>query len=113
MLERIHDAFHAYWILTIRLRLTYMQRCCSTRKNVQFCTKRSLRHMLRWYVAEYIVGHDRDNELKAGARIRLSALGKQRCPRIKVHTGIIVGRINRADAFRILFDGRKVPVTFH
>ena len=32
-----------------------------------------------------------DTEMKPGQRIRLSALGKARCPRVKIHTGVIVG----------------------
>jgi hypothetical protein len=32
-----------------------------------------------------------DTEFRPGQRIRLSALGKARSPRVKVHTGIIVG----------------------
>lgn len=56
---------------------------------------------------------DHENDLQVGARVQLSALGKARCPRIKVHTGVVTGRINRTDALRILLDGRKVPVTLH
>ena len=46
-------------------------------------------------------------------RIRLSALGKERSPRIQTHTGIIVGKIRGSDTVRILLDGHKLPITLH
>jgi hypothetical protein len=48
-----------------------------------------------------------------GARIRLSALGIQRCSKFKSPTGMIVGANPIGTAFRILLDGRKLPVTLH
>ena len=49
-----------------------------------------------------------------GARIRLSALGIERCPKFKNPTrGIIVGVNSIGTSFRILLDGRKLPVTLH
>ncbi len=56
---------------------------------------------------------DGDNTLSPGARIRLSALGKTRCPKLKVHTGVVIGVTDGSDAVRILLDGRKAPVTIH
>jgi len=56
---------------------------------------------------------DRDNELKPGKRVRLSALGKERSPRIKIKTGVIVGETRHRDALRILLDGNKMPMTLH
>lgn len=56
---------------------------------------------------------DRDGEWKPGERIRLTVLGKKRCPRLKIHTGVVVGRTHRSDAVRILLDGRKMPITLH
>ena len=55
---------------------------------------------------------DGDNNLSPGARIRLSALGQARCPRIKVLTGVI-RTTDGSDAVRILLDGRNAPVTIH
>jgi len=53
-----------------------------------------------------------DLEMKPGQRIRLSALGKARCPRVKVHTGVIVGEpLGRG--VRIMLDGSKTPITLH
>ena len=58
--------------------------------------------------------HRRDDvELGPGKRIRLSALGKERCPKLKNHTGIVVGKSPRSNAFRVLIDGRKMPITLH
>jgi hypothetical protein len=48
----------------------------------------------------------------AGSRIRLSALGIERCHRLKSHTGII-SIYPSGTSFRILIDGRKLPVTLH
>jgi FixJ family two-component response regulator len=55
----------------------------------------------------------RNGDKKPPKRIRLSALGKERNPRIKTHAGIIVGKIRGSDAVRILLDGHKVPITLH
>jgi len=54
-----------------------------------------------------------DGDLSPGARIRLSALGKTRCPRIKVHTGVVIRTTDGSDAVRVLLDGRNAPVTIH
>ena len=55
---------------------------------------------------------DHDIELKLGQRIRLTALGKARSPRIRVHTGVIVGEpVGRG--VRIILDGSKTPITLH
>ena len=51
-------------------------------------------------------------EVKLGQRVSLSVLGKERCPKIKVNTGIIVSR-NGPSSVRVLFDGRKYPLTLH
>jgi hypothetical protein len=48
-----------------------------------------------------------------GSRIRLSALGMERCHRLKSHTGIVVGANPIGTSFRVLIDGRKRPVTLH
>jgi hypothetical protein len=53
-----------------------------------------------------------DTDLKPGLRIRLSALGVARSPRMRVHTGVIVGEpLGRG--VRILLDGSKTPITLH
>lgn len=57
--------------------------------------------------------HEREDDLKQGVRIRLTPLGIERCPRLKSHTGIIVGTAKRGNAFRVLIDGRKVPLMLH
>jgi hypothetical protein len=48
-----------------------------------------------------------------GSRIRFTALGSERCYRLKSHTGIIVGANRIGTSFRILLDGRKLPLTLH
>jgi hypothetical protein len=48
-----------------------------------------------------------------GSRIRLSALGSERCSKLKSHTGMIVGANPIGTSFRILLDGRKLPLTLH
>jgi hypothetical protein len=48
-----------------------------------------------------------------GSRIRFTALGSERCYRLKSHTGIIVGANPIGTSFCILLDGRKLPRTLH
>jgi hypothetical protein len=48
-----------------------------------------------------------------GSRIRLSALGMERCSKLKSPTGMIVGVNPICTSFRILLDGRKLPITLH
>jgi hypothetical protein len=52
-------------------------------------------------------------KLVAGSRIRLSALGIERCPKLKNHTGLIVSINPSGTSFRVLIDGRKLPFTLH
>jgi hypothetical protein len=54
-----------------------------------------------------------DSELKPGMRIRLSALGRARSPRMKVHTGVIVGLTDGREGVRVVMDGSKSPITLH
>jgi hypothetical protein len=54
-----------------------------------------------------------DDELTAGRRIKLTALGKLRCPKLKNDTGVVVGKSPQTNAFRVLIDGRKMPITLH
>jgi hypothetical protein len=56
----------------------------------------------------------RDVQVIPGRRIRLSVLGKERCPRLnlKSDAGVVLGK-SGGSAVRILFDGRKQPVTLH
>jgi hypothetical protein len=56
----------------------------------------------------------RDVEVIPGQLVRLSDLGRQRCPRLKLKsdTGVVVKK-SGISAVRILFDGRKQPVTLH
>ena len=51
-------------------------------------------------------------EVRPGARVSLSDLGKERCPRLKDGTATIVRR-NGPFSVRVLFDGRKQPITLH
>ena len=53
-----------------------------------------------------------DTEIQRGTRVRLSNLGKERCPRLKSESGIILRR-NGPSTIRVQFDGRKNPVTLH
>jgi hypothetical protein len=54
-----------------------------------------------------------DSELKPGMRIRLSALGRARSPRMQVHTGVIVGKTDGSESVRVIMDGTKSPITLH
>jgi len=48
-----------------------------------------------------------------GLRVRMSALGAARCPRLADKEGIIVGEGRYSNSLRILFDGSKLPVSLH
>lgn len=54
-----------------------------------------------------------DEALQPGTRIRLSALGRQRCPKMTRHAGVVVAKLDRSDAVRVLMDGNKDPSTLH
>lgn len=57
--------------------------------------------------------HDRYDELKPGTRVRLTELGKERSPRLKGYVGRVVGISLHTSTVRVLFEGRKAPVTLH
>jgi hypothetical protein len=57
--------------------------------------------------------HLNNPELKAGSRIRLSSLGVERCSRLKSRTGLVLGINPGGTSFRILIDGRKMPLSLH
>jgi hypothetical protein len=40
-------------------------------------------------------------------------LGRLRCPKLKNHTGIVISKSAQSNAFRVLIDGRKMPITLH
>jgi hypothetical protein len=48
-----------------------------------------------------------------GARIRMSALGASRSPRLAKKEGIIVGGSRLNSSIRVLFDGSKSPISLH
>ena len=50
-------------------------------------------------------------QFKIGERVKLSALGRVRSPRLKPpHNGRIISR-SGPTTYRVLFDGRKNPLT--
>lgn len=57
--------------------------------------------------------HDRYDELKPGTRVRLTELGSERSPRLKGYVGKVVGISLHTSTVRVLFEGRKAPVTLH
>ena len=64
---------------------------------------------------DFMVTEDRRIALPIaiGARFRMSALGAVRNPRLAEKQGTIIGssRLNRS--VRVLFDGRKSPISLH
>jgi hypothetical protein len=48
-----------------------------------------------------------------GARFRMSALGAARNPRLAKKQGIIIGRSRLNHSVRVMFDGRKSPMSLH
>jgi hypothetical protein len=53
-----------------------------------------------------------DVEVIPGQLVRLSGLGRKRCPKLKSDTGIVV-RKSGTSAVHVLFHGRKHPITLH
>jgi hypothetical protein len=47
------------------------------------------------------------------ARIKLSALGAARCPRLADREGVIVGGGRYPSTVRVIFDGSKSPMSLH
>ena len=56
---------------------------------------------------------ERGSELELEQRIRLSTLGRERCPKLKSHTGVVTGKTGYSAAVRVLMDGHKTPLTLH
>ena len=52
-------------------------------------------------------------DFSIGDRVRISAVGATRSPRLADRTGKIVGRSIYTNSFVVLFDGNKSTSTFH
>lgn len=52
-------------------------------------------------------------ELSIGDRVRISALGATRCPRLASKSGTIVGRSIYTSSVSVRFDGNRSASTFH
>ena len=50
---------------------------------------------------------------EVGARLKMSALGAARCPRLADRQGIIVGGGRYHCTVRVIFDGSKSPMSLH
>jgi hypothetical protein len=46
-------------------------------------------------------------------RVKMSALGSARCPRLADKEGVIVGGGRFQSSIRVLFDGSKSPTSLH
>jgi hypothetical protein len=51
--------------------------------------------------------------ISVGSRVKLSALGAARCPRIAEKQGVVVGVGRYSNSLRVLLDGSKLPVSLH
>ena len=51
--------------------------------------------------------------LSAGARVRMTSLGATRNPHFAAKEGTVVGRSRLNGSVRVLFDGRKTPISLH
>jgi hypothetical protein len=56
---------------------------------------------------------DGNEDLKPGTRVRLTKLGVERSPKLRSHAGIIVGVSHGSRSYRVLIDGRKMPLALH
>jgi hypothetical protein len=59
------------------------------------------------------VDRSTDPSVAIGARFRMSALGAARNPRLAEREGTIVGTSRHNSSIRVLFDGRKTPMSLH
>ena len=48
-----------------------------------------------------------------GARIKMTTLGARRNPYFADRKGTVVGGSRASSSFRVLFDGRKTPISMH
>jgi hypothetical protein len=55
----------------------------------------------------------RPSSFVIGARFKMSALGAARNPRLAEKAGAIVGGSRLNSSVRVLFDGRKSPMSLH
>ena len=46
-------------------------------------------------------------------RIRLSALGKERCPKMTRYTGVVLAKAKYRESYRVLMDGSKEAISLH
>lgn len=50
---------------------------------------------------------------QSAERIKLSALGKERCPRIADKMGTVTRRTPNSSVVRVLFDGNRLSTSIH
>jgi hypothetical protein len=58
-------------------------------------------------------GSYEEPEFKVGDRVRLSAIGLERSPRMSRNGGVVVGVASSGNAYRILFDNKKLAILLH
>jgi hypothetical protein len=58
-------------------------------------------------------GSFEEPEFKVGDRVRLSAIGLERSPRMSRNGGVIVGVTISGSACRVLFDNKKLAILLH
>lgn len=64
-------------------------------------------------IADKSVGVIKARRLKPGDRCRLSTIGVERCPKMKIHTGTVVSMSRTSNGYCVLLDGNKRPITLH
>jgi hypothetical protein len=52
-------------------------------------------------------------EFKLGDRVRLSAVGLERSPRMSRKGGVVVGVTGSGNAYRVRFDDKKLAIVLH
>jgi hypothetical protein len=52
-------------------------------------------------------------EITIGARVKMTALGTARCPRLTGKEGVVVGGGQYPSTVRVSFDGSKTPNSLH
>jgi hypothetical protein len=73
------------------------------------------RRALAWAVRlnENAAKFEREPMFQPGDRVRLSELGRERCPRYPDRAGTVTSYCRGPNALRVLFDGRKTGVMIH
>jgi len=58
-------------------------------------------------------GSYEEPEFSVGDRVRLSAIGLERSPRMSRRGGVVIGITGSGNAYRVRFDDKKLAILLH